>query len=199
MLAKISALRSSCQCLLLAALISLVFFAPGRSAAGQPAKQPAAPTSMGELKIEGKLIEELTLERKPENRTFDPSNTIVLNRLGATVSLPAGTYRVKAIELQGGYLCVPPATGIVEDPVVGRGAVFEDWFALTPDKPHVLKLGAPLKPTVTADRLGGALWLSYRLEDADGRWYVREKADKPPRFAVYQGDRIIGSDTFEFG
>jgi hypothetical protein len=194
MLAKTSALRSSCQCLLPAALISLVFFVPGRSAADQPAKQPAAAAAMGELKIEGKFIEGITLERESGGRTFDPNNTIVLGRPGPSVSLPAGTYRLRGIDLQGGYTCSPPMA------VVKDGIRYESSFVLAADSPHVLRIGAPLNPTVTAYRDGPRIRFAYSLTDgAEERRYYKSVGGEPPRFAILQGDHVVGTGTFEYG
>jgi len=184
-------MRTETNRLLVLATVFFVCLGPGLSAADQPTKKPAAGPAMGELKIEGKCIERLTLERKRETRVFDPNDTIVLNRPGPRVSLPAGTYCVKRIELEGGYISLPPMAIVVE------GVRYENSFVLTADKPHVLKIGAPLNPTVLADRQGSRIRWAYRLVDAEWREYSKDPDQERATFTIYQGDRIVGSGRFE--
>lgn len=57
-------------------------------------------------------------------------------------------------------------------------------------------------PTVAAKRAGRLLTLSCELRNADGSQYRPKNQDdynNPPRFAVYQGDQMIGSGAFEYG
>jgi hypothetical protein len=140
---------------------------------------PAARASDGELRIEGELIKSLTVVNEAgDSRT--------INRPGASVSLPAGQYTIYQIELDGGAHCSYPR----ESPS----------FTISPDKPCRLKAGAPLKPGVTFKRSGKILTLDYKLLDAAGRNYrASGRSADPPRFVVYQGEREIGSGTFEYG
>ena len=138
----------------------------------------AAGASHGELIVEGELIESLTVTGKAgDSRT--------INRPGASVSLPAGQYSIQEIQLEGGFRCVVPRTA--------------ETFTVSPDEPCRLKAGAPLTPGVTFKRSGKMLTLDYELVDAAGRNYRRTgRSLDPPRFAVYQGEREIGSGTFEY-
>ena len=69
------------------------------------------------------------------------------------------------------------------------------------NKPALISGGGPLTNTVTVNRRGKYLALSYNLVGADGTSYQIWSQDRsqPPDFAVYQGDKKIGSGKFEFG
>jgi hypothetical protein len=41
--------------------------------------------------------------------------------------------------------------------------------------------------------------LNCDLRDATGRQYQPNDRANPPQFAVYQGDTLVGSGTFEYG
>ena len=48
-------------------------------------------------------------------------------------------------------------------------------------------------------RAGRLLTLDYQRLDANGQRAPNPDRDHPPQFAVYQGDRLVGSGTFEYG
>ena len=73
------------------------------------------------------------------------------------------------------------------------------WFALTPDAPYRLRIGAPLKPHVDVSVVGGALKLGYAVVDREGRQYHGPRLESPPRFAVCKNGKEIGSGTFQYG
>ena len=54
-------------------------------------------------------------------------------------------------------------------------------------------------PSLTVKRAGRLLTLDYQLLDADGQKFRNPDRNHPPRFTVYQGDRLVGSGTFEYG
>jgi hypothetical protein len=60
-------------------------------------------------------------------------------------------------------------------------------------------VGLPLTSSVTAKRESRLLTLDYQLLDADGLKYRQNERTNPSQFAVYQGDRLIGSGSFEYG
>jgi hypothetical protein len=64
-----------------------------------------------------------------------------------------------------------------------------------------LKIGGPLKNTVEIRRVGRVLQLAYKLTGIDGKVYVPTVRDlkNPPKFAVFRGDKEIGSGTFAYG
>lgn len=68
-------------------------------------------------------------------------------------------------------------------------------------KPSPSSANAPLKPThLTVTRSGKILTLHCSVLDAAGRGGNRGAAPlDPPRFAVYQRGREIGSGSFEYG
>jgi len=133
----------------------------------------------GELQIEGKLIQSLTLVGAAGDKQ-------TITRPEETVSLPVDQYRIHQIQLSNGYICSYPTTA--------------ESFSVTKDQPCKLQAGAPLTPGLTLERSGKIVELDYGMVDAAGRNYSGGGASpEPPRFTVYQGDREIGSGTFEYG
>ena len=135
---------------------------------------------LGELKLQGKYIERLVLDRK-DGRTEQ------LNRPEETIKLTEGEYRLNEVRLKGGYVCT-----------YSRFAA-RDWVTVAPDKTAVLKVGAPLKQTIKVRRKGKILVMSYELLGVGGEHYASRNRTKPPIFAVYKGDKKIHSGKFEFG
>jgi hypothetical protein len=153
---------------------------PATALADQPAvKESDLPPLTCEL-ILGKHIEKLSL-------VDERGQGAISKRRGSSMFLWPGRYVVKEIDLQGGY-------SARTNP--GRPA---DHLTLAPGKPCRFDVGTPLRPGVSAKRAGRLLKLDYRLLDADGRKYLNELRENPPRFAVYQGENKIASGSFEYG
>lgn len=146
-------------------------------------KEPPNPKAeLCELRIEGHSIASLRLESQGASpKTFVPPDKIL--------HLPAGTYRVERVKLEGGY--------------EASSSLDNAWFSLASDQPHTLRAGAPLSPTVRVTRQGRYLQLNYELIDAAGRSYLqsnRGPARSPaPRFSVWVDGREIGSGSFRYG
>lgn len=138
-------------------------------------------SAIGELKLEGKDIERLVLRRKD-------GHTERFDRPAETIKLPAGEYRLQEARLKAGYTCR----------IITRFSG-SDWVRVAEDKPAVLKVGAPLKQTVKAQRRGRILALNYELLGVGGEMYTSANRTKPPTFTVYKGDKEIASGKFEFG
>ena len=96
---------------------------------------------------------------------------------------------MKALQLADGY-----SGHLASDQYTDHGTL-----TLAPNKPCRPNLGAPLSPSVTVKRMGRLLKLDYQLRDDAGWTYQNNERTKPPTFAIYQGDREIGSGTFEYG
>ena len=167
----------------------------GRSSCRRSALRRSQPRSAGprpatgKLILEGKHIEKLILS--------GPQGRQVLTRPAATVSLPLGQYVIEQIELEGGYTTYPNL-----GPYADR--LTANLFTLVAGKPYRSNIGAPLNPSVTVKRAGRLLTLDYQLLDGDGRKYRRSgplvtDESLKPKFAVYQGDRLVGSGSFEYG
>ena len=138
-------------------------------------KDPAT----GELKLEGKHIQKLVFRDKGRKREqFDNP--------GESIKLPVGEYQLQEVHLEGGY-------------VSRFGIASGKWKTVDKDKPTVLKVGAPLKQSVRAQRRKNLLVLDYELLGVGGRNYVQAQRGKPPQFAIYSGDKKIASGKFEFG
>jgi len=136
--------------------------------------------TLGELKLEGKYIDRLVLQRKD-------GRTERLDRPAETIKLPVGEYRLLEAHLNGAY------TYRSNRPAIGA------WVTITKDEAAVLKVGAPLKQTVKVQRQGMILVLKYELLGVGGKTYTAEDRDKPPTFAIYRGEEEIASGQFEFG
>jgi hypothetical protein len=149
---------------------------------GEKASKEAGQTSaQGELKLEGKYIKQLTLERREDRNRVD------FDQPGEIIKLAAGQYLLREVHLEGGYDCYIYQT---------RN---EDWITVDANKPGTLKAGAPLKQMVKAERQGRTLTLNYELLGIGGETYASPDRSKPPTFTVYQGDKKIASGTFEYG
>jgi len=151
----------------------VIFLNAGISLSHAQGEDPA----MGELKLEGKHIERLVLQRKD-------GHTERFDRPAATIKLPAGEYRLLEAHLKHRYWF---------------HFLSRDWVTVGKDKPAVLKVGAPLKQTVKAQRQGNLLVLNYKLLGVGGEIYTGRDTSKPPTFTVYKGDKEIASGKFEFG
>jgi hypothetical protein len=163
------------------ALALLVLFVSPLPLVGQLQDRHYAPAaSLGQLNIEGKSITNVTL-------VDDRNQTLEFPRPGPTVSLPAGKYRLQEVQLQDGFRCYQ--YGLSED----------EWFRISTERPHQVRLGVPLKPTIKATRQGRLLKLGYELLDADGRNYTNQQRVNPPQFTVYKDGEEIGSGSFEYG
>jgi hypothetical protein len=80
---------------------------------------------------------------------------------------------------------------------IGR-CILASWLLL-PTMIFAAESKDPPTPTVTAKRAGRLLVLNCDLRDANGRKYQPNDRANPPQFAVYQGDTLVGSGTFEYG
>jgi hypothetical protein len=139
-----------------------------------------APAGSCRLDLDGRLIEQLTLE-------CEDGRLQEISKPGSSVALPPGRYRVRKVALKGDWSSS------------GRASAPDDWFTLSAQQPHRLAVGAPLRHTVRVS--GGAmhLTLDYELVDAGGRRYLNRKRSAPPRFAVSKDGLELGSGSFKYG
>ena len=74
------------------------------------------------------------------------------------------------------------------------------WALLLP-APALATAQAPdvARLSLTVKRAGRLLTLDCQRLGANGQRAPNPDRDHPPKFAVYQGDRQIGSGTFEYG
>ena len=174
-------MRKKKEILRLAAVVFCTLCFSANAVFGEEAREETGQKpAQGELKLEGRYIKQLTLERRGgENVKF--------NQPAESIKVAAGNYRLWEIQLESGYAC---RRWMVPD---------QNWVEVGEDKPAVLKVGAPLKQIVKATRQGGVLSLGYELSGMGGETYVREDRSNPPTFTVYKGDKKIASGTFEFG
>jgi hypothetical protein len=173
---KITSRRGS----LYAAFVLTILAASCPFAADQGTERPPGKATGCELIIEGESIDQLVLGNEHDV-------TERIDRPGESVTLPPGRYRVWHVGLEGGY------QAYLHSPTE------EDWFTLTPDHPHRLKLGPPLTPSVKARRQGRFLTLDYELLDASGNNYTNRENAIAPRFTISKDGREIGSGSFKYG
>lgn len=161
--------------------LAVVLLSMAGSLSADEAVEPS-PNAAGtcQLNTQGGPVDLLTL-------IDDRGNHRPLRNPGSSVSLPAGRYRVVEVHLQNGY----------------ESYIYEvnddSWFTLAPDRPHDLRLGPPFEAKVEATRQGRLIVLSYELKGADGFDYYPADRSTKPKFTVYKGDRMLGSDDFQYG
>jgi hypothetical protein len=149
-----------------------------RVPAQEATPQPASEDGAGRIDIQGEFFEKLAVESKG-------GRVVEFQQPASSLQLPAGEYRAGEVVLKGGY----------------RSLEYTDWFAIAPGRPHVLKIGAPLMPKVSARQFGRLLTIHYELVGAGGRSYAileRSRANQP-RFVVLQDNQEIASGWFEYG
>jgi len=176
-------LRKKKEILRLAAVVlcALCFWANavfGEDAREETGQEPV----QGELKLEGKYIKQLVLKG-------EDGASIKFDQPGESIKVAVGKYRLWEVHLEGGYSC---REWMLPERKQNR-------IEVSKDKPAVLKVGAPLKQTVKAERQGRVLALNYKLLGMGGENYVRDDRSNPPTFTVYKGDERITSGTFEYG
>ncbi len=177
------------------ALLVLLLFAAGRLPAAETARTTPA---MGRLNIDGEAVESIRLEKRVgRSDAHTPGAPGIVQCPGSSVSLPTGEYLLQQINLKGGYSCNVPFSIMGPGDKVLKGP---EWLTISPGKPCSLKIGAPLKPAVRVFRHGSRILIAYHLLDSEGRSYVFNKRDKPPRFTVFDcSGREVGSGSFEYG
>ena len=137
---------------------------------------------LGELKLEGKSIKRLILRREDDNEREE------FRRPEQIIMLPTGKYCLLEVHLEGEYICY-----------ASRGAK-RHLASVTSDETATLKIGAPLKQTLSVRRQGRVLVLeNYELVGVGGEKYTKSTRGKAPTFAIYKGDKEIASGQFEFG
>ncbi|MBL7189245.1 MAG: hypothetical protein ISS70_23200 [Phycisphaerae bacterium] len=146
-------------------------------ALGETERQDSA---MGELKLEGDSVVRLILRREGDNQREE------FRRPEQITKLPTGKYSVEEIHLDGGYIYDASRSPMRR-------------LVVTSDEPATLKVGGPLKQTITANREGRLLVMNYQLVGIDGEQYTNGSRAEPPTFTVYKGDKKMASGKFEFG
>jgi hypothetical protein len=155
--------------------LSLLATSPSEAAEVQTADAVVAECR---LVIEGHSITSLVLQN-------DSGGFFPFSDPPKELPLPAGRYQVLNVTVDDRYHAV--ASG---EP---------DRFTLSPDRPHHLKVGAPLRPSVEAARSGSRIQLDYGVVDAAGRPYAGSRGPEAPEFSVLRDGREIGSGSFEYG
>ncbi len=157
-------------------------FGPGAGSSPLTANLAEIHPELGELILEGKLIQRLILRGRA---------LVVLDQPAQHTFLPVDSYRVQAVYLQSapGQLRLSGNTSQIPPISIGAGT------------PHHLKLGWPLESSVKAAANGNMLRLDFYLRGAGGEQYAlsNRNPSRAPRFAIYKGDRQLAAGNFEFG
>lgn len=161
-------------------LLMAVWLLLGAGACLCRAQEPNKPdAAQGELKLDGKHIERLVVMRQSDGYSTTFKNP------GQTIRLPAGEYVLHDVRLKGAY--------------TRSRSAGNERITMRAGQQEVVKVGAPLVPTIKVQRQGRILRLSYDLLGVGGEAYTAGDRSKPPTFAVYRGQRKIASGKFEFG
>jgi hypothetical protein len=139
--------------------------------------------SLGELVLDGQFVRRLVLEG---------DGLAILDSPTQPILLPAEKYQIATIYLQS----PPHKTMFVSGDVSQMPK-----FSIAATTPFRLKAGGPLQSSVTAVSRGSSLQVNYLLKGVGGEPYSASDTarDKPPKLAIYQGDRLLKSDDFQFG
>lgn len=152
----------------------------------------------GELKLQGRAIKSVTLIKavNTSRGVSGPLSGKKYENPEQSLKLAPGRYRVKEVQLEGGFA----ATRIL--------AQEDDWFEVEPGDACRLKIGVPLSPRVSVNRHGQYLKMEYTLIGSGGREYrsvnhpsssATSSGISQPRFSVYQDGQLLGSAAFEYG
>jgi hypothetical protein len=138
---------------------------------------------VGTLRLDGAGLERLVLQNSAGRR-------IVFCYREPNLVLPAGTYRLEEVILQGEYS--------------GRWPWQEAAMRVVKIEPDGLvniTLGAPLRQTIRVERWGASLVLNYHVLGRGGESYsiTQRQAARPPAFAIYQGENELAAGVFEPG
>jgi hypothetical protein len=159
---------------------------------GQPGKGEVSPVlqfteqtvALGDLEITGQFIGRLVLKGGPY--------LVMLDEPAGMVKVPTGSYSQVDVRLEKdgalAYLDSGSARPVRQ-------------ISVNDKTPAVLNVGGPLTNSVTANRHGQDLLMNYQLVGAGGEVYQMPTQDrtKPPKFAVYSGEKKIASGEFEYG
>jgi hypothetical protein len=137
-----------------------------------------AKPDMGTVLLRGTHIKQLNFYGDSRVHLFSPSGKLII---------PAGKYyKVEPI------LETPDEKQIFIG-FPGKG------FTLEKNGEYVLKVGAPLKSTISINPYRGGLNIAYALTGIGNEEYTFLNEDAPPQFEIYKGDKRIFSDKFQFG
>lgn len=98
------------------------------------------------------------------------------------MQIPKGRYTLYQVDLLDSYTGHPRGTNRLE-----------------PGGNTLLKTGGPVKQEVSVSRSGAYLSMDYALRGVDNTRYSANREPEPPGFAVYSGERKVGSGQFEYG
>jgi hypothetical protein len=163
----------------LIALVAILLTAISQPVLAEELDEHSENSPMGQLRIDAEYIERLVL-------VDDSGQDYRFEDLSKPIMLPTGRYRLREAYLEGGFQSYHWSDAGLE------------WIKVNPDKEAILKIGPPLKQSITITRQGPVLKLAHQLKGQAGETYSMNR-ETPPEFAVYKGDKKIGSGKFEFG
>jgi hypothetical protein len=139
---------------------------------------------LGELRITGDAVQRVTLE--------GGAYAVVLDKPGAVVKVPAGSYPRFRVCLK---------KGDVEAHLDRSRSGDAARISVSEQKAAELAAGGPLTNAVNIRRQGKNLLLSYEMRGAAGNYALAgvDRLMHPPEFMVYRGDKKIASGKFQYG
>ena len=161
---------------------------------GEPGKGMVSPllqfteqsVALGELNITGQFIGRLVLK--------GGSYLVVLDQPAGMVKVPTGSYnQVDFLLERNGAVAYLLNSGLAQ--------LDRQKISVNDKTSAALNVGGPLTNSITANRHGQDLVMNYQLVGAGGETYQMAALDrsKPPKFAVYSGEKKIASGEFEYG
>ena len=172
---------------------------PAENGEARPVLQFTEQTAaLGELKITGQYIGRLVLTggrnvlAGGKNILANEQYEVVLDQPAGTVKVPTGNYDQIDVRLEkNGALAY-------RDPQQSQSVA---RISVNDKTSLVLNVGGPLTNMVGANRHGQDLVMTYQVIGAGGEAYQLPGQDrtKPPKFAVYSGEKKIASGEFEYG
>lgn len=159
----------------------MILIASGVGPAMARGASEQAAESQGELRLTGRFIKTLVLEREGHGR-------ITLEAPKSVVPLKEGNYRWQEI-------CLEAEHGTKFKTTALQGP----WFCITHDEPTTLDIGGPLEPLVQTRIQGNKLMLDHYLRGREGEHYLPVNHVSQPSYTVTHGGRPVGSAKIEYG
>ena len=137
-------------------------------------------TPLGQLTIAGQDVDYLELHSQWIVPIFEPNQP--------AISIPVGNYTCQALNLRPQGQNHVYVQGLDKRVTIKQGEL------------STLKLGAPLKSTVSVNRANKCLVLNFKMVGQGGEEYSSSGTrETTPRFKVFQGDKEVHSGEFEYG
>ena len=147
---------------------------------------PQAP-ELGEIRFTAQYIRRALLAEGPW--------TVVIDEPAGSIAVPQTTYGMQMV-----HVGKEDAEARLTQAWTGRGGA-QRPLIVKADAPVFVTAGGPLTNSVSIQRRGQSLVLNYQLIGAGGELYRPQiqSSGEAPQFAIYSGEKLLESGSFEFG